>query len=450
MNKRKRKATSPQIHASRSVVLADACYAFLQPLLAQLNQTLDRRLVQTLLGVVLAILSHRHRGGGLLLSELGACLLSPERAVAGTKRLSNLLHSARWASEVISHFLWRQADQTVSALVGRKEEVLAVWDESVIEKPESLHLQGLGPVRSAKAARLQRIKPGYFNPPADRPTFVPGLNWLAVMVMGRSGLPTLATMRWWTTRGDLASTRRDQEQAVLTDITARWGQQVLHIWDRGFAGMPWLARAVELKARFVVRWPKRYRVLDPQGQLRKVWEVARGKRSWHHRLLYDARRRCQRKTGVVALRIADPLMAHPLWLVVARPGQGRPPWYLVTNEPIQAVDDAWRIVLAYARRWQIEMAFRFTKSELAFESPRLRHWAAHHKLLMLATLAYAFLLSLLVDPLQPLRAWLLDTWCPRNDKRSRFISAPLYRLRSALARLWLAYPPPFIAKLNSG
>jgi len=34
-------------------------------------------------------------------------------------------------------------------------------------------------------------------------------------------------------------------------------------------------------------------------------------------------------------------------------------------------DDAWRISLAYNRRWQIEMAIRFDKSELAMESPRL-------------------------------------------------------------------------------
>lgn len=41
---------------------------------------------------------------------------------------------------------------------------LVIWDESVIEKPESIALEGLGPVRSSKAARLKRIKPGYFNP----------------------------------------------------------------------------------------------------------------------------------------------------------------------------------------------------------------------------------------------------------------------------------------------
>jgi hypothetical protein len=37
-------------------------------------------------------------------------------------------------------------------------------------------------------------------------------------------------------------------------------------------------------------------------------------------------------------------------LVVSRPGKGRQPWYLITNEPVASVDDAWRIVFAYNRR----------------------------------------------------------------------------------------------------
>jgi len=25
---------------------------------------------------------------------------------------------------------------------------------------------------------------------------------------------------------------------------------------------------------------------------------------------------------------------HPLWLIASRPGSGRKPWYLLTNEPV--------------------------------------------------------------------------------------------------------------------
>lgn len=56
--------------------------------------------------------------------------------------------------------------------------MLAIWDESVLEKAESLQLEGLCAVRSSKARRLKRIKLGFFNPPGGRPIFVPGYHWL--------------------------------------------------------------------------------------------------------------------------------------------------------------------------------------------------------------------------------------------------------------------------------
>jgi hypothetical protein len=49
-------------------------------------------------GLVMAIIMHRHRNHGLLLSELGGYLLGPERCCAGTKRISKL----RW-SRVFRH-----------------------------------------------------------------------------------------------------------------------------------------------------------------------------------------------------------------------------------------------------------------------------------------------------------------------------------------------------------
>ena len=83
------------------------------------------------------------------------------------------------------------------------EEALAIWDESVWEKPESEQLEGLCAVRSSKAKRLTHYKKGYYSPPA-KPIGVPGLQWLAVLVIGRSakqGPPLLAAQRWWTSRG---------------------------------------------------------------------------------------------------------------------------------------------------------------------------------------------------------------------------------------------------------
>jgi hypothetical protein len=79
---------------------ADLCCDFLRPLLVELNGRLDRRLVRTFLGLVIAIITRRHRNQGLLLSELGGYLLPPAQAQAGTKRLSRLLLSRRWSLQV--------------------------------------------------------------------------------------------------------------------------------------------------------------------------------------------------------------------------------------------------------------------------------------------------------------------------------------------------------------
>lgn len=438
-----------QVSLSYSAYLEERCYETLYALLACLDSHLDRRLVQTFLALVLAIVIHRHRNQGLLLSELGGVVLTGEHAPAGTKRISRLLHSPKWTSEMIEEYLWVQADQRVESLIQAKERVLVVWDESVLEKPESIELDGLCAVRSSKAQRLKRIKPGFFNPPGGRPIFVPGYNWLQVLVLGMKGVPQVAHLAWWTTRGENTRDKRSVERDILEEVANRWRAQVLHIWDRGFAGAPWLTFAFVHAVRFVMRWPKHYQLLDENENLRKAWEITRGKRSWEHRQIWDARHHCYRKMGVVAAPVYDREHHQPLWLVVARPGNGHEPWYLLTNEPADTPELAWQIVFAYARRWQVEMSLRFDKCELAFESPRLHKWETQKRLLLIATLAYAFLLSLLHPDEHRLVQWLLRNCWHRTGKWSLKVQAPLYRLRAALSRLWADYPPPFLLALKS-
>ena len=126
----------------------------------------------------------------------------------------------------------------------------------------------------------------------------------------------------------------------------------------------------------MLRWPKGYKLSscplgEGLGEERKAWEHLRGKRSWGHALVPDARHHCLRKTGVVAVEVRHSGYGagqERLWLVAARSGKGREPWYLLTNQPVETLEQAWRVVFAYARRWQIETSFRFQKSELAL------HW----------------------------------------------------------------------------
>jgi hypothetical protein len=425
--------------------------AFVQPLLCVLNHELDVRLVRTFLATLIAIVQWRNRAHGLLLSELGAYLASPEQAPAGTKRLSRLLASPHWSGQLIAQFLWQRAHAQLLSLLQSGDEPLLVWDESVLEKSESTHSPELCAVRSSKARRLRRIRKGFFNPPGGRPICVAGLHWLGLLLVGRQHTPVVAAMRWWSSRGSRASDHTSEVSDLLDQCVDDWGKQVRHVFDRGFASAPWLCRFVERELRFVLRWKKRQKLLDGWGELRKAWQVARGKRSQDYRWLRESHTGQLRKVGIVALPVTHPCNAQPLWLVVARPGKGREPWYLLTSDVIRTNEEAWSVALAYARRWQIETTWRYSKSELAMESPRLWTWQRREKLLLMVTLLYAFLLSLLDPALAEVRTVLLRLWCHRTGKRSQDTPAPLYRLRSALGRLWLAYlSSPLSQRLSSG
>ena len=48
-------------------------------------------------------------------------------------------------------------------------------------------------------------------------------------------------------------------------------------------------------------------------------------------MLWDARRRCERKIGIIAFPVFDPTHHQSLCLVVAR-RKNQSPWYLLTSE----------------------------------------------------------------------------------------------------------------------
>ena len=187
--------------------------------------------------------------------------------------------------------------------------MLALWDESVVEKAESIELEGLCAVRSSRAARLKRIKPGYFNPPGGRPIFVPGMHWLWVLLIGRSeksGPPIVAKMQWWTTRGEHASEQRTDQEQILRQCATEWGESLLHIFDRGFAGGPWLQLAFSYSIRFVMRWRRAYTLIDEAGIERKAWQITQGQAQLAASRCVGRPSQCYRKTGVIAAACAPP------------------------------------------------------------------------------------------------------------------------------------------------
>ena len=90
--------------------------SFIGPLEQWLDRQIDRRLVRTLFPALVAIVRLRNSRSGLLLSELGAHVLSPAQAPAGTKRLSKLLRSSKWSHTLLEEFLQRRANQELAHL----------------------------------------------------------------------------------------------------------------------------------------------------------------------------------------------------------------------------------------------------------------------------------------------------------------------------------------------
>jgi hypothetical protein len=132
--------------------------------------------------------------------------------------------------------------------------------------------------------------------------------------------------------------------------------------------------------RFVLRWGGDSQLLDAQGNKRQAWRIAMGKRGWSQRTIWDSRRGQGVGSRVLALPVRHP--DHPerlLWLVVCR-SKGRTPWYRLPADPISTDVDAWDVVFAYARSVHIEQTWRYDKSELAFQSPRVWSWEVRMKL----------------------------------------------------------------------
>lgn len=432
-------------------MLAEQCGTnllhFLYPLVQELHTSVDVRPLRTLVQTVEAMVAFRDSTHGLLLSELGG-YLDGLAGGGGTKRLGTLIRHRKWQASAIDRFVWQRADARLQQWAQIGEEGLVIWDGTVLEKPESLAAEGLCAVRSSKAVRLTHVKKGYYHPPGA-PIFVPGLHGIGLLLVGRQerlGPASLIAMRWWTSRGPLASFERDENCKLLRQVAGCWGRRVVHVFDRGYASSPWLGALRGFDTRFILRWKPKYHLVSAAGIKQAAWKIARGKVGLAPRTIWDAVHHCNVQGSILFFPVTHPDYPDwPLTMVVGRRKGGKP-WYLLTNEKVETSEDAWKIVLAYARRWRVEILFRNLKSELAIQSVRVYRWEDRLKLLGLVTLAYAFLMELMGKPKKKACLLLIDAACHRTGMHLRLVELPFSRLRLALSKLWLAYPCWFVRR----
>ena len=429
---------------SASTFLLTKASNYLSDLEYQLDQQIDKRLVRTFHNLFISILIFRHSKMGLLLSELGAYICGPSKAPAGTKRISNLLRSKKWSHQIIDDHLFARSQHRIERMRQQGRRPLLLWDDSRIEKPESWFSQGLCSVWSSKGKRLTKVKRGFYRPPVSR-ICVPGYKWTAVMLSSLGGVPSVCQMSWWTTRGKFKEDGPSIMYRLLRTVRQHIGSLV-HVLDRGYANTKTLEWLFDFEQDFIIRWKKNHLLshhLKGEKQTHLLARSFKGKRS---RLVWDKERKVNKRLSIAwaAVSHTDHTDEECYLVIVRDKHHYISPMYLLTSLPIESAQQAWEVVFSYMHRWEIEQAFRFGKSELAMESPRLWFWHNRLKLMAIVTLVYDFLLQLI----RGWRSWLLPffkSWCHRTGERYRNASIPLYRLRLAIH--WCLF---FFLAQNSG
>lgn len=109
---------------------------------------------------------------------------------------------------------------------------------------------------------------------------------------------------------------------------------------------------------------------------------------------------------------------------------------------------ALRFVLRWKKEYQLvdaqgnrRAAWKIARGKRGGPERTVWDWEPREKLLLLATLAYAFLLTLLSPCFEPVRRFVLRRYGHRTGRHCRQAHAPFARLRMALSRFWQAFGP---------
>lgn len=419
--------------------LIDKAYEYVNPILNQLSTKMDKRFMYTFFDLFMGMLSFRDKTNALLLSELGGYVNGPKNAPAGTKRISNLLRNEYWNYKDLSTHLLQKTKNRLSNPLEKGKQWLMHWDDSVIEKPESWKSEGLCPVFSSKAGRLTRIKPGYYKKVGR--ICVPGFEWSGAVLSSLSDTPTICNMQWWTTKGKYKDCRSNILFRMLREtssIIEQSGAEVWHVFDRGYANINTLEYLDFFKQKFIIRWKSNHLLKGLNGQIKNTFKHSLGKKATSTRTIWDKERKEHRKVSILYMPIRHPeLEDKQLYLVIARDKRkGTKPIYFLTDVPVDTNGMAWCILRSYMRRWDVEQVFRFGKTAMGIESPRLWFWENKLKLLMILTLVMDFLITL-ISIAREFSRNIIDTWCPRTGNRQKNTFLPIYRLRLAITLLIL-------------
>lgn len=413
---------------------------FLYPLLEELSLSLDSRLVKTFEELFLCILENTNSTKSLLLTELGTLLSGNTHGNAGVKRIGNLIRSENWNSSIIADFLKSKNLERINTMRSKKVRPLLIWDGSVLEKHESMRLEGLSPVISSKAKRLTRIKPGYYNSPVKGFINVPGFKVEAAVLTALSEAASLFEFNIYSRQGLFKEWWSNFMWYGFENMDKHSNNDVLHVFDRGYANTTLLEFAERFNQQFLVRWISNKHLIDDKGK-RLTHHISRGMKNKSFKVTYDKERKRNAGKLITWKTVRHPEMGEQEYtlIVVREKNRAGSPIYLLTNLEIKTKNQAWEMLFSYMKRWEVEQMFRCCKAEIGMQSIRVQTWESRLKLIGIALLIYEFIMEIIQKRRHYVER-LINIYAPLFGlKRSK---VPFYRLRKAFAVIlnkWKAF-----------
>jgi len=226
------------------------------------------------------------------------------------------------------------------------------------------------------------------------------------------------------------------------------GRGVLVV-DCGFDAWVMFEDWLDNKYRFVARLVGKRHLLRPCGGCEQAnsgqWIAIQARQLAEqtptpHRFYKLVKRKGKptlRITQIGWVKVRLPGREENMTMVVSRLAGCDTPLMLLTNLPVESVDDAKRILRYYLRRWECEEAIRFLKSQVNLEKIRTLRWSAIRRLVLLAVLVMMYL-SRIVEGYPDIGDRLVCLSQPLPDKPDFLVYRLLMGLTEAInTRFWL-------------
>jgi hypothetical protein len=189
---------------------------------------------------------------------------------------------------------------------------------------------------------------------------------------------------------------------AIIKVLAHTGRSATWLFDRGCDAGDFYPIILALGIKWVVRQLQTRNVIIGNGETILMRDLAESLRKPHEvEVPYVSKKTHEIKHwqlhfGYAPVRL--PGIPGRFWMIVVT-GLRDEDMVLLTNDDIQSVDQARRIVLAYMRRWGIEEGIRCWKQKTGVEDFRVRDWDSIRRLTFFSMLAYGIqALWLLTSP----------------------------------------------------